>query len=291
MLRIVENEGKTEDFGDSYYQTVSSDDIIESFKPLLINGGYRLRDEDGKICVTTPSMGWETPWHHIVHDAFLDCHRWHTVLFDLFSRNLPPNESFVPSACQQCWKVVVRPRSLLGLFALMNLQVKLQRPSKCGIETRPYVHGLYGGYFYNHSLGEGIDCYKLVREEVNNAPHLGEDVDVILKRACTEYEKKIGDSDKWQISKKQIYIETLVNKWFVRDNVLREQPSFVVSRVHKKWIEFAYSYGDPTYIHFTGGKPLYKPYVTYHHLATATKNVREKEIKKFNRTVAFEYDL
>lgn len=290
-MNILEVEGKTEDFSGSYYQTVSDDDIIENFKPLLMSGGYRLRDEDGKICVTTPSMGWETPWHHIVHDAFLDCHRWHSVIFDLFSRNMPQGSSFVPSACQQCWKVVVRPSNLLGLFALMNLQVKLQRPSKCGIETRPYVHGLYGGYFYTHSLEKGIECYNAVREEVNITEHLGENIPVILKRACTEYEKKVGPSDEWKVSDRQIYIETLINKWFVRDNVLREQPSFVISRVHKKWIEWAYAHGDPTYINFTGGKPLYKPYVTYHHLATSTEDIRNEAIKKFNKRTVFGYDL
>lgn len=285
------SEGKTEDFGESYYQSVCDDDIIEKFKPLLVSGGYKLRDQDGKICITNPAMGWETPWHHIMHDAFLDCQRWHSIMFDLFSRTLPPDQVFVPSACQNCWKVVVRPSSLLGLFALMNLQIQLQRPSKCGIEVRDYVHGLYGGYFYNHSLDEGVECYKVIREAVNDTNHLGPDISVILKRACTEYEKRVGASDQWTITDRQIYIETLVNKWFVRDNVIREQPQHLISRVHKKWIEWAYANGDPTYIEFTGGKPLYKPLVTYHHLADLPKAQLTKALKKFARSNVYGYDI
>ena len=287
----LENEGRTEDFGGSYYQDVCGEDIVEKFKPLLMSGGYKIRDADGKICVTSPATGWETPWHHVIHDGFLDCQRWHTILFDLFSRTLPPDRAFVPSACQQCWKVVVRPQTLLGLFSLMSLQVKLNRPSKCGIETRPYVHGLYGGYFYNHSLKQGFECYKLVRGEVDNAPHLGKDTKVVLKRACTEFEKKLGDSSEWKVSDEQVYIETLVNKWFVRESVMRKQPPYVISRVHRIWIEWAYANGDPTYIEFTGGQPIYKPVVTYHHLADATDEEINEAIEKFGRACNFEYDL
>ena len=288
---LVEDEGKTKDLIGSYYQDVCNNDIIEKFRPLLATGGYRLRDEDGKICVTIPSMEFDGPWHHIVHDTFLDCQRWHSILFNFFSRTLPQDRVFIPSACHQCWKVVVRPKTLLGLFSLMNLMMKLQRPSKCGVETRPYVHGLYGGYFYNHSLKQGVECYKVVRNEVNDALHLGKDTSVILKRACTEYEKKLGDSTKWAISNEQIHIETLINKWFVKDNVSRQQPEHLVARVHRKWIEWAYANGDPTYIEFTGGKPIYEPVVTYHHIADLPEDEAIEIISSYDRKCHFGYDL
>jgi len=284
-------EGKTEDLEGSYYQSVSDDDIISKFRPALQAGGFKVRAEDGKICVTSPALAWDTPWDHVVHGAFLDCQRWHTVLFDLFSRTLPPGQSFVPSGCQQCWKVVVRPKTLIGLFALLDLQKHLDRPSKCGIEVRHYVNGLYGGYFYNHSLEEGLDCYKLVREKVDETPHLGKEVSVILKRACTEFEKKMGDSSKWTVSARQIHIETLVNKWFSSNDIVMEQPQHAKANVHKKWIEWAYQNGDNTYLAFTGDKPLYKPVKTYHHLATAEESVRDEAIKTFARKYHFPYDL
>ena len=279
------------EFKDSYYQKVSDEEIISKFRPLLANGGYRIRDADGRIEVISTGIAWETPWHHIVHDAFLDCNTWHSIMFDLFSRILPKDQRFIPSKCQQCWKVVVRPRNLLGLFALMDLQIKLGRNSKCGIEAREYVHGLYGGYFYNHSIDEGLMCYRLVREAVDKTVHLGKETLVILKRACTEFEMACGPSDKWIVTDRQRYVETLVNKWYVRDQTTRVQPSHAIAAVHKRWIEWAYANGDPTYINFTGGKPLHRPVVTYHQLASADEETLIKETAKFKRQVNFEYDL
>jgi len=276
---------------DSYYQQMVDNDIVSKFRPLLKGGGYRLRDEDGKICVTIPSLAYDTPWHHVMNDAFFDCQRWHSILFDLFSATMPLKEAFVPSACQQCWKVVVRPQTLLSLFALLNLQKHMDMPSKCGIEVRSYVHGLYGGYFYNHTLELGLECYKMVRSKVNETPHLGENTPVVLKRACTEFEKRLGDSTKWRVTQKQLFIETIVNKWFVRDNTMRTQPQHIIANVHRAWIEWAYQNGDETYKAFTEGNPLYEPVKTYHHLADKPKRVRDAAFKKYGRKHLLPYDL
>lgn len=284
------NDGKTGVEG-SYYQKVRDGEVITELRNLLASGAYRLRDSDGKIEITTPAMSWDTPWHHISHDAFMDCQTWHRIMFDLFSATMPDGGQFVPSACQQCWKVVVRPKTLIGLFALLELQKSLMRPSKCGIEVRSYVHGLYGGYFYNHSLEEGLMCHELVRGIVDRTDHLGSDTPVILKRACTEFEKLCGPSDKWVVSEKQIYIETLVKRCVVKDDVIRDQPDHAIAYVHRKWIEWAYANGDPTYSFFTNGEPLHKPYVTYHHLTNARKSTRDKAFDKFKRVSHFGYDL
>lgn len=284
-------DGKNADFGSSYYQQISDAEILSKFRPLLATGGYKVR-EDGKIYITEPSIAWDTPWHHVVHDHFLDCQRWHSIIYELFSNTMPPGQSFVPSACQQCWKVVVRPKTLLSLFALLELQNRLGLSSKCGIEIRPYVYGNYGGYFYNHSFEEGLACYSKVRKEVDETEHLGKDVSVILKRACTEYENKLGRSDEWTISDRQIYIETLVNRWYVKDTFVRKQSEHAIAAVHKKWIEFAYSIGDGTYLNFTGGEPLYKPLVTYHHLVEpGNEELLSKNKEKFKRQYNFGYDL
>ncbi len=285
-----ENAGKTEDFGGGYYQQVCENEVITYLRPLLAGGGYKLRDVDGKCVVRDPSIGWETPWHHIVHDEFLDCQRWHSIMFDLFSRVMP-GKKFVPSSCQQCWKVVVRPQNLLGLFALMEMQLKMKRPSKCGIEVRPYVHGLYGGYFYNHTLEQGLECFSAVRDEVDKTKHLGPNIAVILKRACTEYENTCGPSDEWEVTDKQIHIESLVNKWCIRESTMREQPEHALLYVHKKWIEWAYANNDGTYLNFTNGKPLYKPYVTYQHLVDAESETKDAALLKYKRQSHFDYDL
>lgn len=279
----------------SYYDKACAGDIISKFRPLLVNGGYKLRDEDGKIVVTNPATSFDTPWHHVSHDPFLDCQKWHAILFELFSKTLPDGRAFVPSPCQQCWKVVVRPQTLLGLFSLLEIQLKLNRPSKCGVELRPYVFGLYGGYFYNHSLEEGLDCYKLIRNEVNQSDHLGTDIPVILKRGCTEYEQRVRHSTGWKVTPEQIAIETLVNKWFVTDDIKRTQSDHQISTVHSLWIEFAYSYGDQTYKLFTNGEPPSRlnvvQYETYHHLVDVSDEERAEAFDKFKRRYYYGYDL
>lgn len=279
----------------SYYDNLVANDLISRLRPLLVSGGYKLRDEDGKIVVVTPALAFDTPWHHVAHDAFLDCQRWHSILFEFFSKNVPDGEAFVPSACQQCWKVVVRPQSLLALFSLLELEMKLDRPSKCGIEPRPYVFGHYGGYFYNHSLEEGLECYKLVRSEVDNDPNLGPETPVLLKRACTEYEQKINHSKEWVVTPHQIAIENLINRWFVSDGILREQPKHALDNVHARWIEYAYSNGDPTYKMFTNGKPPKRlnvvEYDTYHDLVDADEETLQAALEKYQRRYFYDYDL
>ena len=251
---------------ESYYEQLCKDDIISKAKTLMRNKGYYLRDIDGKITVDTRT-GWDTPWHHVKHSDKLNCHYWHSVLFDVFSMQLPTEKRFVPLGCLDCYKVVVRPKTLKQLFALLEIQKQLDRPCKLGIETRDTVHGLYGGYFYNRGLDNGIECYKVVRSAVDNNEILGPEVEVLLKRACTEFEHAIGPSDKWEIKPGQIELEQLVSQKFVVDPQLRIQPDHAITYVHRRWIEWAYKNGDSTYLEYTNGKSIYPKYVTYHHMA------------------------
>ncbi len=254
----------------SYLDLCKSKDVISLVKPLLQQAGYRLRDADGKIFAET-FLAWDTPWHHIYHAGNLDCHIWHKILFDFVFKAV--GEKFVPLNCHNCFKVVLRPPTLKALFALVELEKRMGRPSKCGIEIRDTVFGLYGGYFYNWGLDKGLECYGAVRAEVDADPELGKDVPVILKRACTEFELLCGPSDKWKINEKQVELEGLIDRSFVRDIKHRSQPDHAIANVHRKWIEWAYMCADPTYLEYTNGVPLYPPVVTYH-------NVKKKPKRK-----------
>ena len=245
----------------SYYEWLCCNDIVDMCKELLQKGGWTFRLEDNKLYgegIPSP----DTPWVHLKHSHWLDCTTWHRVMFDVIGKKL--GQQFVPSGCMNCYKVVVRPKTVRQLFALEALQRKLNKPSKCGIEIRQSVHGLYGGYFYNEGLAAGKECYKVVRQAVNDDPELGPNVGVLLKRACTEYEHALGDSRKWEITDYQLMIEDLVNQKIVRSDSSRQQPEEIQINVKRRWIEWAYANGDGTYQDFTNGKPLYPPYATYH---------------------------
>jgi hypothetical protein len=257
----------------SIYQALCDEDILEKARGLLTQGGFFLRDTDGRITCER-SVSWDQPWHHVKHMDSVDCVLWFQIIFNGFSLPLPKEERFVPLGCQDCYKVVVRPKTLKGLFSLLTMQKKLNRPSKCGIETRPSVCGLYGGYFYNRGLEEGLERYKEVRAAVNDTGNLGPDTVVMLKRGCTEMEHATKPSNEWGITDKQLHIESLVLRKFVIDPQSRMQTESIQLHTHKAWIEWAYQNGDMTYLEYTDGKPLpqYPAYVTYHDPKTGENN-------------------
>lgn len=268
----------------SFYEHLRANDIIGQLEVLLNQAGWNLRNEDGKLFVRHPTIARDTPWLHVRTSPDLDCGLWHQIIFNFISDRLPPGEKFVPRHCQQCWKVVVKPRTLRQLFNLLELQKALGRPSKCGIELRDSVPGLYGGYFYNKSLEAGLECYESVKSAMLEneflAPLLDEVDDdgrttrLILKRACTEFEHSCGASDKWAVTPEQNAIEDIVERWVVSDRLELSQPENVVWNVKRRWIEWAWKNGDPTYARYTGGKPLYPKYVTYHQ-PKETEDVRQ----------------
>jgi len=258
----------------SFYDHLRANDVIGTLQVLLDRAGWNLRTEDGKLFVRHPAIAVDTPWIHVRTAPGFDCGLWHQITFNFISSNLPERERFVPRHCQCCWKVVVKPRTLQQLFNLLELEKALDRPSKCGIELRDSVPGLYGGYFYNKTKEAGLECYEVVKvamlENEFLSPLLDEVDDegrttrLILKRACTEFEHVCGPSDKWVVTPEQNAIEDLVDRWVVTDGLELGQPENLVWNIKKRWIEWAWKNGDPTYLRYTGGKPLYPNYVTYH---------------------------
>lgn len=229
--------------------------VTEKLRPLLEKKGYYLRPEDGLIAPRIPGSAWDTPWVHVKHDWLGRCDLYHSVLFDILD--------VIPSYCMECYKVVVRPRNLIELFDLYELQKEMDRPSKCGIERRDTTTSNYGGYFYNRGEEKGLECYKAVRREVNK--HLSKSTPVLLKRACTEFEMKYPNSDEWEeMSDEEKEVESYILSCIAVPQYHNMQQDFVVASVMRKWIHHAYRQGDETYKEFTDGERLFQDYVTYH---------------------------
>lgn len=241
-----------------YYPYLAQHDILERIKPLLEKQGYYLRDEDGKITAELHQT-WNTPWHHVYDDGKSDCYLWHSIIFDVCG--------FIPTGCLKCFKVVVRPKTLKQLFALLDLELELKHPSKCGIEIRPTVRGLYGGYFYNRSLEDGLECFKKVKKALSEDEVLQPlSETVILKRGCTEFEMACGRSDEWGITEDDYQTELKLSELIVR-KVPLAQPEYVLNHIHANWIKWAWAAGDDTVDEFSGGIPLYRPVCRYDSLA------------------------
>jgi len=237
------------------YSDLDKMDVIDRLMPTLQRGGYLIKPNGMIKPGTQEAVGFNTPWLHQKHAENLQCNLWHFIMFTHY-------QWFVPAQCQDCWKVVVGPRSLSELWKLKDLQWELSMPSKCGIEVREYTSKLYGGYFYNKGLYNGRKCYKVVREAVNDA--ISPDVPVLLKRACTEYEMVFPQSSSWQISDEQREVEEFLTDRVEDTNNPAGQPEIVRNHIKRVWIHWAFAAADPTYREFTDGKPLYPPYETYH---------------------------
>jgi len=237
--------------------------LIKKLAPLLRpGGGYHCRIEDGKFVPNSVAMANDAPWVYVKSASDLRCDIFHAVLFNVCE--------LIPSRCRECWKVVVRPRTLRELFDLYELQITMGVPCKCGMEKRLTTTSLYGGYFYCKGKEQGLERYKEVRELVSK--HLSPDTGVVLKRYCTEYEigpKGQGPSNELpDLTEDELWFEKYVIDHFPSVGFGTPQPDHITAQVMQDWIHYAYRYhkatGDETYLEFTGGSPLFKSTIFYH---------------------------
>jgi hypothetical protein len=195
-----------------------------------------------------------TPWCHMRHAPRKRCGLDHHILFNTWG--------IIPPKCMECWKVVVSPRTFHELMLLEEVEHGLQQPSKCGIELRDYTPRFYGGYFYNHSLDEGREKYEMVRKAVDE--HISKDVDIILKRACTEFEMIKGPSHQWQITAAEEAMIELVEHYVDLIEVDHDQSDLFKNHVRLKWVLWAHNNGDMSYLDWNGGEELFPKCLTYH---------------------------
>jgi hypothetical protein len=165
----------------------------------------------------------------------------------------------------------VRPRTIVELFDLYELQKEMDVPSKCGVEPRETVHGLYGGYFYCRGKERGLERYKQVRELVDK--HLSPEVSVTLKRYCTEFEigavgkdggKHQGPSDQiGDVTQEERDMEIYIEAHFPDMGFQGAHPDHLVAATMMGWIKWAYQHGDSTWQELSE-EPLLSSVVTYH---------------------------
>lgn len=249
------------------YMKLNELDTISKMKYLLTNKGFRIR-YDGKWTrsVVEAVSAYETPWLHQYQAPHFECDKWHNLFFTAYG--------WTPTYCQNCWKVVVFIPTVEKLFDLYELQHDLEHQGKCGLEYRKTDERRYGGYFYNWGKEEGLKCYEKVRRAVDK--ELGEDINVILKCSCSEYEVHNGPPEEWVPSEKQLVIEEEFRRWVVMSDVKHRQTRYMVAYVMLKWLHHACHIGDLTYKAFTDGNSLVKTMKTYHD----EKGVRNGEVCK-----------
>jgi len=222
----------------------SPDKLVIRGIEALKKSGAKIECENGKMRFLTRPIT-NHMWRYVKHDPRMNCTLWKTVIYQAIG-----NSEWIPSMCQNCYKVVVRPKTYNEFLELEKFMVELDHPSKLGCETRHAVGALYGAYFYNRGLDEGKVCWKKVASEWPIA---------ILKRGCTEFEYKHGPSDKWEVTDFQKEIEREVENSIEVPPQTYMQSENEINKLHDKWKNFAWKF-DLSY----EGPNLYPRYVTYH---------------------------
>lgn len=244
------------DIHSNLFKELFDNNFLSRLKRVPEFKAYRVGLESGMIELIIPpgTQDLEHNWVHTVQKPDKDC-KTLLLIFKAFD--------FIPTRCLSCWKVVVKPRTVVELFKLYNIQVELNEHCKCGIETdRPHVNALYGGYFYTDTKQEGMERCLQVRKAVDEG--IGKDVPVILKRYCTEMELKFGDSKGYQQPRAAKKWEAMVDKWFVKYPPGMNQSPIVVHDIMERWIHFAMQFGDQSVKEINNGEFLYSQPRTYH---------------------------
>jgi len=211
-----------------------------------LNMGLLVRGKGG--IEVNIGMVKNSPWFMIGDRGDFDCNFWHQFIC-LPGLGMEKPGSFIPTQCLNCWKVVVKPKTLKQLFTLKKAMLKMNYYSKCGIEKRITVGANYGAYTYCPSPEVGLKRKVEIRNMVDR--ELGKGIPVFLKRGCTEYEAFYGDSLNWGKVENQDLIERYILDTIKIVRVSEVQDKDIVARVHDNWVRHAYSVVDPTYTEYT----------------------------------------
>lgn len=232
------------------FEELEGIDILGPISGRLASGEYEFIPEEGRVRIKTAALV-NRPW--LLTKLPLDrkeCDKWHHTYFKQYG--------FIPKACRGCWKVVGKMETLRQLMKMYDLQKKMGLFSKCGYETRKFARqgGRYCAFWYV-PIGRTLEHALTVLEEVKRVvkEEFGNGVRPFLKKGCTEFELRFGDSGRWdKLAEKGDWDrkEELLETVFVSENRFMEEDR-LLSEVHikKNLIIWAFEDGDPTYRDFT----------------------------------------
>lgn len=189
-----------------------------------------------------------------------NCRR-HKKIFD--------NYNVIPEFCFDCYKVTIKPRTVMELFKLMLVFDHLALPDdnvrKCIVEVRPEISGTYTGFIYCIGLSEAKSILKRVRPIIDQ--RIAKNIPAEVKRGCSEYtlaypeygrvrEKKtqmMGYNKTWRAH------EDNADKSIPHRKPLYSEMALLHNRVTlhdilvmRTWLAYASSIGDLSYLKITG---------------------------------------
>ena len=183
------------------------------------------------------------------------------------------NESSKIRYVNHCWKItanskgkadgVYRQLTFKEVMKIEKLQLWMDTASKCGMDVRDYTPYIWGAYWYFSSKEEAQRSYNKIKGYLNL---INDEIEVLVKRSCTEFEMKLGPSSEWDnldiVWKEK---ESVLDEWVYR---VEQQPppqhKLIKKNVRNRMMHWAHKHGDMTYKEFNRGNDL---------LHTVRKNV------------------
>lgn len=239
------------------YEQLNFRNLIPGMDKSGILGPGRYIDVKDKKVHKFPAIDTELPWIYVNTNPELFCMEYQMIVKGF---------GFIPRRCLECWKVVVKPRSFHELMLLLDFEEEISKQNpkfwcKCGVETRWFVDRNYGGYFYCRGKEVGLSRLKTITEMVHDK--ISPNIDVILKRYCTEFELSFGPSDQY---KRPDFADDIEDRFWDSVNLepsSQRQPDIVRDNIIYEWMKFAWGRGDRTVILYNNGRPLVPPSLTY----------------------------
>lgn len=259
-----------------------NEQVDNAIRSILASGGAYIDHDTGLIKPKLRQMSYDGNWLFSGYTTSLrDCYLWHQVMFNGFG--------IVPEFChQRCYKVVVNVRNFLEamqFYGLMNSSGCIRAEicpihGKVGMDERHYSNGAFNGFVYCDGLEQGLEKYLIIRDLVDNHMPNGKDIPIILKRSCTEFERKFGPTDNefWKAMPKE-HLELQRRLEDIFDGVWTSsvQPDWMKNKITLKLAQWANAHGDKSWVKFFGEDFLTMKAVTYHNLAQDTN---QKEIEE-----------
>ena len=246
------------------YEELLRRDLIGPIQTELDKGNIWIDVGTKKITLKT-YVRYNYPWVMTGVAEGRECSKWLDVWFGYYK--------LVSKGCHECYKVVVKPKSLKELFMVLEIQEKLGLHSKCGIELRTWVKGMFGAFWYCPRAG-GIEGAKETHRKVRNAvwDKLGVITDVLLKKGCTEMEAYKGPSDQWVYTEEEEKFEAYLEENFDFGVINIIQPDLVKVHVTRAWIEYVKDWDRRT-----GADPSWKLYADPRSFKELAPSVRYDE--------------
>lgn len=264
-------------------------EIERGIRKTLMSGLVRIDPGTGLIDLSPQAyaMHYDGNWLFFGHNTALrDCFTWHRLWFNCFN-------DFVCDFCKlRCYKVVIKTRNFIDAMRFRNAVLAVPHVlggltpifGKVGIDERDYTDGSFNGFIYCDGLEDARAKYADVRRLLDEYVDDGKNIDAIIKRSCTEFEREHGPTSGkfWQsMTKAEWQKQRLLEDVYANLKTSSVQPDWLQNKVIAKMAKWGNTFGDKSWMEYFGCDDiLTMKAVTYHEEVRKAKLKTVKSKKK-----------